>query len=302
MQARVGLLRGGQVPLFRVEPHLLAEQRAHLSKGVAIVERRDLEARAPLVQVRTDVLEQRQVLAQTLLDARLDNLEHTPAGAGTRVGTIAVAQGDNHGHARLGERLGLQGHAERLQGAQFPLDLIAEDLDRHPRRHRLQPLQLPPQPGVQPAVAGQDLPQLVQGGTGPRQDRQPFRRPGRRVERELFGDDRTGARRGQVLHEVPQRGRDRPAIGGVSLRHESRDRRRPAKTIPDGHGPSPPASRSSKPPITTGRGTWPGPETIDGSVCSRADVFRCAVSSPLRAVVLPDWPLPGKPGCPGHVD
>ncbi len=75
----------------------------------------------------------------------------------------------------------------------------------------------------EPAVAGEDLPELVQGGTALGQGDQAFL--GRSVggKRGLVAKNLSHAGRGKPAQKEPQSFDDRPAIAGISLGQECRD-------------------------------------------------------------------------------
>lgn len=72
---------------------------------------------------------------------------------------------------------------------------------------------------VQPAIAGQDLAQLVKHGAAPGKSEQTIRVAGIARQRKLVGDNGRGPLRREMIDEEPNRRRQGLPIGRIRLGH-----------------------------------------------------------------------------------
>ncbi len=110
--------RTDQMALLLVEANLAAELLADLLEHFLIIEARNMQCFALLIEVRADAAQKFQLQSQAIFDAGLEDFEHAVA-KGIIGGRIGLNERNDHGHAGFSDRGGSKPNAEPIERAEF---------------------------------------------------------------------------------------------------------------------------------------------------------------------------------------
>jgi hypothetical protein len=223
--------------LLDIEPNLVQQALGQALERLPVIEARNPKRLALFVEVGPDPLEERQLLLEPFLDARLEDLEHPLVPP-------LVAKRHDYGDTRLSERGGLEGDTEPIEPPELTRQYPADIRQGNRRRQRFESLQLQPQLGQEPPVARQHLSELVQRRAASRQPCEPLGDGRRGRQRGLVPEDRVLMRGRQSFEKDGQRPLDRPPVMCVRLRQHGGDVGLVDEKIPVGHRLSTESSRA----------------------------------------------------------